>query len=101
MNILDKIVQLRKDRGWSEYQLTEKSGLTQSTISTWYRKDIIPSITSLERVCGAFGISLSQFFLDENDFTVVLTPQQKRLLEYAIRLDPAQYDALIKFLETL
>lgn len=78
MNILDKIVQLRKDRGWSEYQLAEKSGLTQSTISTWYRKDIIPSITSLERVCGAFGISLSQFFLDENDFTVVLTPQQKK-----------------------
>lgn len=101
MNILDKIVKLREARGWSEYQLAERSGLTQSTISTWYRKDMIPSITSLERICTAFNISLSQFFLEDNENTMVLSSQQKRLLEYAIRLDPIQYEALIRFIETL
>ena len=101
MNILDKIVKLREARGWSEYQLAERSGLTQSTISTWYRKNMIPSITSLERVCSAFNISLSQFFLEDTENTMVLNSQQKRLLEYAIRLDPVQYEALIHFIETL
>lgn len=36
MNVLNKITYLRTQRGWSEYQLAEHSGLTQSTISSWY-----------------------------------------------------------------
>lgn len=34
MDILGKIVQYRMERNWSEYQLAERSGLTQSTISS-------------------------------------------------------------------
>ena len=36
MNVLDRIVELRTAKGWSEYQLAEESGMTQSTISSWY-----------------------------------------------------------------
>ena len=39
MDILKRIVDLRKERNWTEYQLAEQSGLTQSTISSWYRKN--------------------------------------------------------------
>lgn len=62
MDVLEKIVKLREERHWSEYQLAEKSGLTQSTISSWYRKDMLPSIPSLAKICDAFGITISQFF---------------------------------------
>ena len=44
MDILDKITQFRMERNWTEYQLAEKSGLTQSTISSWYRKHMLPTI---------------------------------------------------------
>jgi len=101
MNILDKIVKLRLERGWSEYELAERSELTQSTISTWYRKNLTPTFNSLEHICKAFGISISQFFWEDEDTPVVLSSQQKRLLEYAMRLEPKQYEALIDFLKTL
>ena len=101
MDILDKITQLRLERGWSENQLAEKSGLTQSTISSWYRKNLVPTIPSLTYICNAFGISLSQFFLEEDGNTVQITDQQRRLLEYAAKLDPEQYGALLEFLKTL
>ncbi len=101
MNILDKIVQYRLERNWSEYQLAEKSGLTQSTISSWYRKNMLPSITSLDRICDAFGITLSQFFLEDNENTTLLTDQQRQLLHNAAKLNPQQYEALIHFLEIL
>lgn len=101
MNILDKITQLRIERNWTEYQLSERSGLTQSTISSWYRKNMLPTIPSLERICNAFGITLSQFFLDETADTIQITDDQRRLLEYAARLDPEQYSALLDFLSTL
>ena len=101
MDILNKITRLRMERGWSEYLLAEKSGLTQSTISSWYRRNMLPSIPSLERICEAYGITLSQFFLEKDDNTLQITDQQRRLLEYAAKLEPKQYEALINFLNTL
>lgn len=101
MDILEKITQLRLERNWSEYQLAEKSGLTQSTISSWYRKNMLPTIPSLSKICDAFGISLSQFFLEDNNYTVQITEQQQRLLQYAAKLQPEQYTALLCFLDTL
>ena len=101
MNVLDKITELRLERNWSEYQLAEKSGLTQSTISSWYRKNLIPTIPSLTKICEAFGITLSQFFLDDSDNSILITEQQHRLLHYASKLEPEQYNALIEFLKAL
>ena len=96
-----KITELRDERHWSEYQLAEKSGLTQSTISSWYRKGILPSIPSLAKICDAFGLSLSQFFLEDDTQAVVLNKKQTLLLESAAKLAPEQYDALLTFLQSL
>ncbi len=101
MDILDRIVQLREESHWTEYQLAEKSGLTQSTISSWYRKKMTPSITSLQKICNAFGISLSQFFLEDGDDTVLLNKQQIALIEVTTRLDSEQLRRLLAFLEAL
>lgn len=101
INVLERITELREQKNWSEYQLAEHSGLTQSTISSWYRKDVLPTLPSLERICLAFGISISQFFDDENNEVSLINPKQKQLLEYAARLDNEQYDALINFLDKL
>jgi transcriptional regulator with XRE-family HTH domain len=101
VNVLDKITKLRLERNWSEYQLAEKSGLTQSTISSWYRKNLVPTIPSLSKICEAFGITLSQFFLDDDAESTCVTEQQRRLLYYAAKLEPEQYHALIEFLKSL
>ena len=101
MDILKRIVDLRKERNWTEYQLAERSGLTQSTISSWYRKNMLPTIPSLSKICDAFGITLSEFFLEDNNKTVMLNEQQLRLIYYAAKLNPEQYNALLQFLELL
>lgn len=101
INVLERISELREQKKWTEYQLAEHSGLTQSTISSWYRKDILPTLPSLERICIAFGISISQFFDDNNSEITLINQKQKQLLEYASKLDNDQYDALINFLDKL
>ena len=82
-DILGIIKTQREVRGWSEYQLAERSGLPQSTISSWYKKDMTPSFASLEKICDAFGITLSQFFADGEE-SVVLTPSQRKMLDNRI-----------------
>jgi len=88
-DILATITEYREDRGWTEYQLAERSGLPQSTISSWYRKNMIPTIPSLEKICTAFGITLSQLFSDGKE-RVSLTDSQQRLLERWTRLSEDQ-----------
>ncbi len=79
-DILSVITAYREKRGWTEYQLAERSGLPQSTISSWYRKNMVPTIPSLEKICTAFGITLSQLFAEE-DTPGSLTDSQKQLWE--------------------
>lgn len=101
VNVLERITEMRKDRHWTEYQLAEKSGLTQSTISSWYRKGMLPTIPSLMKICDAFGISVSQFFLDDNNQAFLLNDRQIALLAASDKLNTEQYDSLLHFLETL
>lgn len=101
INVLERITAMREERHWTEYQLAEKSGLTQSTISSWYRKNMFPTIPSLIKICDAFGITLSQFFLEDDNQTVLLTKEQLALLTASSKLTPQQYDALLNFLKML
>ena len=74
-DILGRIEKERAARNWSEYALAENSGLTQSTISTWRRRNLQPNVASIEKICSGFGITLSQFFQEEDP---VYLPMSKR-----------------------
>ena len=99
-DILATITTYREERGWTEYQLAEKSGLPQSTISSWYRKNMIPTIPSLEKICSAFGITLSQLFSEADD-TVSLTESQKKLLERWSRLTQEQQEVIFSLIDKM
>lgn len=101
MKVLDKITELREERGWSEYKLAEESGLTQSTISSWYSNDTCPTIPSLEKICKAFGISLSQFFAGDKEFTITLDKAQIDYLKTFDKLERNQKNRLLQFLKSL
>ena len=92
---------MRLEKGWSEYELAERAELTQSTISSWYRKKLIPSIPSLEHICAAYGISLSQFFREEESFPEYITKEQMEILNRWNRLTKKQQKKLAEFLDSL
>lgn len=101
MNILERITQLRTARNWSEYQLAEKSGLTQSTISSWYHKNLLPSIPSLEKICDAFGMSLSEFFVEPGDTFIPVNEKQSELLVATDRLNDYQMQLITDFIKSI
>ena len=73
MDILKRINELRKERNWTIYRLADESGVSQSTLSNMFSRETLPSISTLEQLCGAFNITLSQFFEEdqgqENEFS--------------------------------
>ena len=76
MDVLGRITKNRQERHWSEYQLAERSGIPQSTISSWYKKGMTPSFSSLEKICAAFGVTMS-YFLGDGSEPVPLPPAKK------------------------
>ncbi len=99
-DILSTIAAYRQARGWTEYQLSERSGLPQSTISSWYRKNMVPTVPSLEKICDAFGITLSQLFAGD-DTPITLTAKQKEILQRWDRLSEEQQEVIFQLIDKM
>ena len=99
IDVLEKITQYRKERGWTEYELAKRSALPQSTISSWYRKNMQPSLSSLDKIAHAFGLTLSQI-LSEDD-NIIASEDEKVLLHEWNRLESEQKKHLLDFLRSL
>ncbi len=99
MDIIEKIKQLRDERGWSTNQLALEAELTQSTVSTLLTKpNALPSLDTLMSLCGAFGITLAQFFAEDEDSELV-SAQEKNLIEQFRKLPKKKKRAVIDLLE--
>ena len=92
MDAHQRLRQLLDERGWTEYRLSKKCGLSQSTLANIFRRNTVPSISTLEAICDGFGITMSQFFTD-GDLTV-LSPEQKELFDKWVALTPEQKSAV-------
>lgn len=64
MDATEKIKFLLDEKGWSAYRLSKECGLSVNTILTMLKRNSVPSITTLEAICKAFGITISEFFAD-------------------------------------
>lgn len=98
MDVLERLRGLLDERGWTEYRLAKECGLSESTIANIFRRNSVPSITTLESICNGFGITLSQFFADDN--MVELTPQAKELFDNWVTLTPEQKNAVLTMVRT-
>ena len=56
-------------RGWNDYTLSKYSGIPHSTISSWFSKNQQPTLATIEKLCDAFGITLSEFFQKQEEET--------------------------------
>ena len=98
MNYSKRIEDLLKERGLSIYQLSKISGVAQSTISNLLYQNKSINLLTIERLCTAFDISLSEFF-DEND--KMCQTEEDELLRLYQSLSSDSREALLTFLKTL
>ncbi len=98
MNILDRLKDLQQMRGWSDYKIAKEAGLSPNTVSNIYRRGNTPSLVTLEALCKAFGISMTQFFADGE--VVEITPELQALFDKWTLLSEEQKAAIWQILKT-
>ena len=99
MDTHTRLQQLLKERGWTEYKLSQECNLAQSTIGNIFRRNTVPSISTLETICKGFGITLSQFFAEGE--MIEMTPDIKELFDCWVVLTPEQKTAAISMLKAM
>lgn len=98
MDINKKIMDLCNERGWTVYELSLQSGITQSSISSMMHRGNPPKIENLQSICEAFGITLAQFFMDDEE-TEILTADEKTLIHAFRGLPRQKQRALLDLLD--
>ena len=99
-DVIGRINELCKSRSWTYYRLAKEAGIPYSTLSTMLHKTFTPTVPSLMKLCDGFGITLAQFF-DEDDETATLTQQEKNCLSHWGRLDAHSQELALTFMEGL
>ena len=95
MNVLDKIRKLQWERGWNDYKLAQAAGISQSSLASVFARNAPPKLDLLQRICEAFGITLAQFFLEDEKIEV-LSEKEKQMLSIFRKLSPEKQKALIE-----
>ena len=93
-----KIFDMCEERGWSLYMLSEKSGTAYSSLNSSINRDTPPKVDALERICKAFGITLAQFFIDDEDLEV-LNKKEKELIALFRKMPEEKQQALLELLD--
>ena len=100
MDIHARILELIKKKGWSLYKLSEKTGIHKTTVYDWYNdKHFTPDRKSIELVCAALNISLTEFYsgIDENE----LSGEQVLLLELFAKVPSDKRKVVFDLLRSL
>lgn len=100
MDIHGRIQELIKKKGWSLYKLSEKTGIYKTTVYDWYNdKHYTPDRKSIELVCAALDISLTEFYsgIDENE----LDGEQILLLELFAKVPKRKRKVVFELLRNL
>ena len=92
MDTKERIRQLMTERGWSEYRLAIEAGLSQSTVANIFNRNTTPSVATIEAICGAFGMTLAQFFAQHS--VVELTEEQRAMFRKWSSLTKSQKEAI-------
>lgn len=77
--IADKITSLCEKRKISKYRLSQLSGISQSSLGRIITQENLPSLVTLEKICDALDVTMSQFF--QEDDVGNLTETQKEVLK--------------------
>ncbi len=64
MNIGDKILKARKEKGYSQIRLAEKLGVTFQTISKWELNKSLPDIQKVKKLCEILEKDIYYFIED-------------------------------------
>lgn len=100
MNIGEKIKQYRQMNNMTQYKLSQLSGLSQGHIKDIESGRRNPSVGTVQALIVPFGITLSEFFSDDGEVSV-LSEGERELVGCYRRMSKARAEALLALAKSI
>lgn len=78
MTMGEKILSMRKARGWSQEELAERIGVSRQAVSRWESDSAKPDADKIVAICDLFGVSADYLLRDIHDETDAQEINHKR-----------------------
>ena len=91
--IINRIRRLCEKKNMTMYALSKRSGISQSSLSNLMKRGSIPSFFTLDKICDGLGITLAQFFSNDQEIPDI-TEEQKKVLQVWDSLTDRQKQAV-------
>lgn len=66
MNLADKIIYLRKKKGWSQEELADRVNVSRQAVSKWESMQAVPDIDKIIQLSEIFDVTTDYLLRDEN-----------------------------------
>ena len=67
MTLAEKIIKLRKQKGWSQEELAVRLGISRQSVSKWESAASVPDLERIIRLSEIFGVSTDYLLKDEDE----------------------------------
>lgn len=101
IDVIQKLEKLKFENNYTNYKIAKLCGISESTIINIYERNSIPHIDTLEKICNAFGLSLSQFLLEDEENLVPLNISQREMFKKWQILSEEQKKLVNEFIDIL
>ena len=109
MLISQKIFSLIKQRGMTQKEFSERTEISQSTISDWKRKGTNPSADKILKICEVLQVTPYELLAENNSVNeilqvvpdVILNHEEDFLVESFRKLDIKQKNPVLGYLEAM
>ena len=97
-----RVANARKDRGWTQEQLSEAIGIESVTLSRLETGDRALSLSTLSSIAGVLGIPVGDLLDVERDLPAPQhNPEEAELLRLFAKLSVSQKDVFIRLAREL
>jgi len=101
MAIGDKILSLRKERGWSQQQLAKKIGTSGPIVGRYERGEMTPSVEVAKKLADTFGITLDYLVDDAGRVTDIKDKAMLERLKEIEGLDQEEKKTVVHVIDSL
>jgi len=78
IEIAERLVKLRKQKGYSQEELADKLGLSRQAVSKWERAEASPDTDNLICLAKLYNVSLDELLNTEEDVDTIVEEQVKK-----------------------
>jgi DNA-binding XRE family transcriptional regulator len=90
MTLADKIICLRKRKGWSQEELAEKLDVTRQSVSKWESAQSVPDVAKILQMSELFGVTTDYLLKDNIEAPEGITSPQTEQKESARNVEMAE-----------